>query len=78
MHKPPTPETHNYIIPTPNFPELPQDYKNPQNLNGAPCIRHPKIAERPYQHTFLKNPEIPILTIFNHLKPQNIQINNIK
>jgi len=61
----PTPqETPHYIIPTPNLPESPQNRENSQNLNEAPCIRRPKIAERPYQHPFPKNLKTPKLADF--------------
>jgi len=55
-----SPKHPNYIISTPNRPESPQKVKNSQKVNGAPCIRHPKIAERPYQPPILKNPKIAI------------------
>jgi len=70
-----------YIIPTPKSPEMSQNSKNPPKVNGAPCIRHPKIAERPYQPTIPKNLKMPNLQDFRdnyeNTQPQSIPNTNL-
>jgi len=67
-NKPTPPKPFNYIIPTPISPKMPQNMKIRPKVNGAPCIRHPKIAERPYQPPFLKNLKTSKSTKFTGLR----------
>jgi len=52
-----------------------QKVKNPRNLNGAPCIRRPKIAERPYQHHFPKTLKLPFFIKYRQYNNPNQHIN---
>jgi len=54
-HKPTThSRTPNYIIPTPNQPEIPQKPKKKSNFERGSLYQTPHFAERPYQHPFPK------------------------